>query len=493
MPDFTIRGNPGAIRARATLTSDKGTLFDETGDALSKIDTEGWTGRAADHFRDAHDLEPDRWYRSGNGFRLAGGALAVYADAVEQAQETATWAQAEHERGDRASGEYRSWFDSESDRLNTGLANGTYSSITLPVWNDPGNEIRSNALRELESARAALDNAAQVCAGEVRAGCADAPEEPSWWESGLKFVGGIFQGAGEALWDIATMLPFSPANLIQDAWKLTTGDLTPEELAKTYELDLETVGDMFNALRDDPVEFGKNLGKGLLDWDTWADDPARALGHLVPDAIVAVATAGTGAAATRGAGSVDDIADGLRAIDRVSDASALNRLDDLGDVRHLDDLGDVGRLDNLDDLSHLDLGDTPGFRPDGSINPEHFRTPPDSAYFWSGRSDGVGGAEVAGRYAEDAHGTTLEQVMERRGIEMPEWDADSPDVVRTWGDASAAYAQEANGNVHAVIGDDLRPGNVWETRELDALKDNPNVTSITRIDPRTGEREVIWP
>lgn len=141
------------------------------------------------------------------------------------------------------------WFYSESDRLRTGLANGTYSSITLPVWDDPGAAIRDHALAELQAAsRIALDNAAHVCAGEVRAGCADAPEEPSWWESGLKFV--------EALWDIATLLPFSPANLVQDAWKLATGDLTPEELARTYELDLETVQGMWQALQEDPVEFG---------------------------------------------------------------------------------------------------------------------------------------------------------------------------------------------------------------------------------------------
>ena len=225
----------------------------------------GWTGRAADNFRDAHDLEPDRWYKSGNGFRRAGAALAIYADAVEQAQSTATWAEGEYARGDQATDEYRGWFDSETDRLNTGLANGTYSSITLPVWNDPGREIRDNATTEFNTAKATLDNAAQVCAGEVKAGCADAPEEPSWWESGLRFVGGIFEGAGEALWDIATMLPFSPANLIQDAWKLATGELTPEELAKTYELDWETAVGMWDALREDPVEFGRNLGKGLLD------------------------------------------------------------------------------------------------------------------------------------------------------------------------------------------------------------------------------------
>ncbi|GAB3017271.1 hypothetical protein GCM10011376_02550 [Nocardioides flavus (ex Wang et al. 2016)] len=82
---------------------------------------------------------------------------------------------------------------------------------------------------------------------------------------------------------------------------------------------------------------------------------------------------------------------------------------------------------------------TPGFHPDGSINPAHLRTDPDSAFFWSGRTDNVGGAEVAGR-----------------------------------------------------LGEDLRPGNVWEPRELDALKDNPEVTRIVRVDPRTGETEVLW-
>ena len=370
MPDFTIRGNPGAIRSRATLTAEKGTLFDDTGEALSKIDTSGWTGRAADKFRDAHDLEPDRWFKAGNGFRRAGAALLAYADAVERAQATATWAEQEYARGDRATDEYRGWFDSETNRLQNGLANGTYSSVTLPSWDDPGDAIRQNAIGELDKARAELDNAAHVCAGEVRAGCADAPEEPHWWESGLKFVGGIFQGAGEAIWDIATMLPFSPANLIQDAWKLTTGDLTVEELRKTYELDLETVEGMWNALQDDPVEFGKNLGKGLLDWDTWADDPARALGHLVPDAVVAVATAGTGTAATRGAGSIDDLVDGMRAIDRMEDAASLRHLDDLGDLNRLDDLRDLGHLDDLGGADHLDdLGgaghlDNTGFGPD---------------------------------------------------------------------------------------------------------------------------------
>ena len=75
MPDFTIRGNPGAIRSKAATTRSKGQLFFDTGDALSKVSVEGWTGRAADHFRDAHDLEPERWTKAGNGFLRAGAAL----------------------------------------------------------------------------------------------------------------------------------------------------------------------------------------------------------------------------------------------------------------------------------------------------------------------------------------------------------------------------------------------------------------------------------
>jgi hypothetical protein len=52
----------------------------------------------------------------------------------------------------------------------------------------------------------------------------------------------------------------------------------------------------------------KELGKALIDYDTWRTDPARALGHLVPDLLLIAATAGTGeagAAAGRAAGAAE--------------------------------------------------------------------------------------------------------------------------------------------------------------------------------------------
>lgn len=141
----------------------------------------------------------------------------------------------------------------------------------------------------------------------------------------------------------------------------------------------------------------------------------------------------------------------------------------------------------------LELGPHPGFRADGSIDPDAFRTAEDEAFFWSGRTGSVGGADVAGGFAGDLGGTTLEQLMERRGVTMPEWDADNPTSVATWKEASAAYADGVSGDVHVVLGESLRPGNVWETAEFPALMENRNVDRIIRIDPATGRQTQIWP
>lgn len=351
MPDFDIEGNPGNIRSKAVVMEQKGQLFYDTGDALSKIDVSGWTGRAADEFREAHDLEPDRWIKSGNGFKRAAAGLTTYAVELERAQARAGRAREDYDRGERESASARTQYDSYMGQMRSYWSTGgTDQAQPFVDW---GNPIQQDALAELAAAKADLDNAAHVCAGEVRAGCADAPEEPNWLESGLKFVGGILEGAGEAVWDLLTMVPFSPVNMVIDAYKVATGDLTPEELMKKYELSLESAVDMaqgiYAGLTTDPIGFGKELGKSLLDWDTWADDPARAIGHLVPDAIAAVATGGAGAIATRGGKFAMD---GLDALGDMGKLRRLDNLGDLGDLRHLDDLGDGRIYSMMDDVPH---------------------------------------------------------------------------------------------------------------------------------------------
>ncbi|CAI8771647.1 hypothetical protein EMIT0P12_10757 [Pseudomonas sp. IT-P12] len=83
-------------------------------------------------------------------------------------------------------------------------------------------------------------------------------------------------------------------------------------------------------------------------------------------------------------------------------------------------------------------------------------------------------------------------MMAQRGIQMPKWDATNPVVVKAWQEISAQYANGVSGTVRAVIGQSLRPGNVWETAELPALMKNPNVDKIITIDPVTMAQKVIY-
>ena len=177
MPDFEVEGNPGAIRSKAVLMEEKDTLFWNTGDALSKIDVSGWTGRAADEFREAHDLEPERWTKAGNGFKKAAAGLTTYAGELEDAQRRAREAKAEYERGQRESESARTQYDSYMGRMQTYWASGgTDQAEPFVDWGDP---IQQEALRAMAAVRSDLDAAAHTCAGQVRAGCADAPEEPN--------------------------------------------------------------------------------------------------------------------------------------------------------------------------------------------------------------------------------------------------------------------------------------------------------------------------
>lgn len=126
------------------------------------------------------------------------------------------------------------------------------------------------------------------------------------------------------------------------------------------------------------------------------------------------------------------------------------------------------------------------------------RTDPDSAYYWSGRDAsgmGVGpdGSGIAERIAAGSDGTTLEMTLERSGLDpLPAWNRHDPESVRFWEEASAAYAENASGDVTAIVGSDLRPGNIWQTVEVGRLMDNPSVSRIIQIDPDTGEATELF-
>ena len=120
------------------------------------------------------------------------------------------------------------------------------------------------------------------------------------------------------------------------------------------------------------------------------------------------------------------------------------------------------------------------------------KTDPDTAFFWSGRTDGIGGMDVAKKIAKNKGGVTLESTIDDTNIVMPEWNFNTPSSVTAWEEASNVYAEQVSGEIRAVVGSELRPGNIWENIELPRLKANPNVTKVTTIDPKTGVEKIIF-
>ena len=123
-------------------------------------------------------------------------------------------------------------------------------------------------------------------------------------------------------------------------------------------------------------------------------------------------------------------------------------------------------------------------------------TEPDTAFFWSGRTSAGSdvGPGAAANIAAPKGGTTLESLMESRGVHLPPWgNGEDPAVVKAWEAVSDTYAQGVSGEVRAVVGSDLRPRNVWQTVELPRLMSNPKVTRIIQIDPETGVESILFP
>lgn len=86
----------------------------------------------------------------------------------------------------------------------------------------------------------------------------------------------------------------------------------------------------------------------------------------------------------------------------------------------------------------------------------------------------------------------MESTFDSKKIVMPKWGFSKPSSMEAWDLASGAYAEQVSGEIRSVVGSELRQGNIWENIELPKLKDNPNVTKITTIDPKTGIEKIIF-
>ena len=354
-PTFSISGSPSAIREKATTMRSRANQYQILSQSLSSLSTDGWTGRAADRFHEKFSVEPGRWQQAATGFTNAADALDLYATSLENAQTTASDCKTNYDEANRITKEAREEYDADVERGKQEKREweqvngpGTYN-LTIEPFSDPGESMRNQAVSDFDSAVSTLETEAETCASTIRASCEGAPEKRNWLETGVAAVGEVLYGAFEACLDVGKLLlDLNGISLLfDDLIPFLTGELTAEELAMKFQLRGESVVAFGKALWENPLEVGKEIAKGVLDWDTWADNPARAVGHLVPDIVVAVATAGGGTAATKSSSILaklgthaDDLADVGHAARGVDDAAAgVKRLDKL-------DLKGVGKAPN---------------------------------------------------------------------------------------------------------------------------------------------------
>lgn len=99
-PRELIRGDAAAITGVADALGELAVGIGDTGAALARFDTPGWSGDAAEQFREAYAKQPTLWAQGSEAMTTAQGALFDWAAAVTAAQSRAAdaidrWRQAQ--------------------------------------------------------------------------------------------------------------------------------------------------------------------------------------------------------------------------------------------------------------------------------------------------------------------------------------------------------------------------------------------------------------
>jgi hypothetical protein len=82
-----IPGNPGILEEMTGQLIKWGASLQLAADGLQRIDTSaGWSGKAADRFRQVFDNQPGKWVRAANAFWQASEALQQYVTVLRWAQ-----------------------------------------------------------------------------------------------------------------------------------------------------------------------------------------------------------------------------------------------------------------------------------------------------------------------------------------------------------------------------------------------------------------------
>lgn len=314
-PVDLVPGDADGVEALARRLGGFAQAAAGAGDQLRDVRAGTWVGPAGDAFRAQVGDLPRQLDRAAASFAAAQRALSSYAAVLREARGSAARAVDLHADGDRATAR---WQDARADHARVEAAARTSAAAVGkpdpgplpggPGGRDPGEDERAAARRLLADARERVADAGDAAASRLRAAAESAPKEPSLLSRAMHQVGQFLAGAGEATWGLLELgFTLSPAYALID----------PESF-------VEHGAGLVQGLVYG-VQHPKEFAKAVLDWDTWKENPARALGHLVPDLLLTLATAGAGAAGrgARGLGAVGDLSAARRGLDGGEDVAAL--------------------------------------------------------------------------------------------------------------------------------------------------------------------------
>lgn len=244
---------------------------------LRALDSGGWVGEAADAF----------WSSVGDVLKKLDDATAAFQEAsfaLRSYTATLRPAQADTHRAltliDQADTESRTWSAKNTGAVVQNLT-APYTGTLAPMSSDdPGEPLRRQADTLITDAKNRVVASARHAAERLHTAADHAPDKPGFLSRSWHVASEVAGGAAESVTGMATFtFKLSPAYAI----------IYPD---RYLENEVGIVKGLAQGVTH-PVAFAK----AVLDWDTWAKSPGRALGHLLPAVALTVASAGAGAGA----------------------------------------------------------------------------------------------------------------------------------------------------------------------------------------------------
>ena len=273
---------------------DRANEFAEIHSSLSSLKADGWTGRAANRFREKYKLQLKGWLDAQEAFSSASTAYSTYASTLQSAQSQCDEIRSRWEQGRRAVEQAQ---NNKADARSRAQAEGGIPMIDASCDEGPGRATMQGAEEDFQALVNEVNEAGNQLNSVLDEGISKLPER-TWLDAVSRTAGSFGLGVKDAVTDLFNLLFLGTPTLLNDFRRLITGGLTPEEFLVSYsDVPAEKLESFFTELSNNPKKFFEDAFYSLIDGETWADDPGRAFGRLAPDIALTYATAGAAAAA----------------------------------------------------------------------------------------------------------------------------------------------------------------------------------------------------